>query len=112
MQQLCWYVFLHSADVVMDEDVVVAIEELILQNTALYESWTEDLSAYQMRFLLALADGIHEGLSSAEVLSRYRLVSSANVVAVKKSLLDRNLIYIERKRVYLSDPVLGMWLRR
>ena len=77
-----------------------AIEELILQNTALYESWTENLSAYQMRFLLALADGIHEG------------GSSANVVAVKKSLLDKNLIYTERKKVYLSDPVLGMWLKR
>lgn len=112
VQQLCWYVFLHSADVVMDEDVVVAIEELILQNTALYESWTEDLSAYQMRFLMALADGIHEGLSSAEVLNRYRLVSSANVVAVKRSLLDKNLIFTERKKVYLSDPVLGMWLKR
>ena len=112
VQQLCWYVFLNSADVVTDEDVNVSIEELISQNTALYESWTEDLSAYQMRFLMALADGITEGLSSAEVLNRYRLVSSANVVAVKRSLLDRNLIYTERRKVYLSDPVLGMWLKR
>ena len=112
VQQLCWYVFLHSADVVTDEDVDVAVEELISQNTALYESWTEDLSVYQMRFLLALADGINEGLSSAVVLNRYRLVSSANVVAVKRSLLDKNLIFTERKKVYLSDPVLGMWLKR
>ena len=104
--------FLNSADVVTDEDVNVSIEELISQNTALYESWTEHLSAYQMGFLMALADGITEGLSSAEVLNRYRLVSSANVVAVKRSLLDRNLIYTERRKVYLSDPVLGMWLKR
>ena len=39
------------------------------------------MSAYQMRFLMALADGVNEGLSSVEVLNRYRLVSSANVVA-------------------------------
>lgn len=66
------------------------------------------MSAYQMRFLMALADGVNEGLSSVEVLNRYRLVSSANVVAVKRSLLDKNLIFTERKKVYLSDPVLGM----
>ena len=58
------------------------------------------------------ADGIHDGFSSSEILSRYRLGSSANVVALKKTLLDKNLIYIDGKQVYLSDPVLGMWLKR
>lgn len=112
VQQLCWYVFLSSSDVVTDDDVKIGIEELISQNTSLFESWTENLSAYQMRLLTALADGIHEGLSSAEIISRYRLVSSANVVAVKKSLLEKNLIYAEGRKLYLTDPVMGMWLRR
>ena len=112
VQQLCWYVFLSSTDIVSSEDIDNAVLELILQNTALYESWTENLSAYRMRFLTAVADGINEGLSSAEVIGRYRLGTSANVVAVKKSLLDKNLVYTENKKVYLSDPVLGMWLRR
>ncbi len=112
VQQLCWYVFLSSSDVVTDDDVKIGIEELISQNTSLFESWTENLSAYQMRLLTALADGIHEGLSSAEIISRYRLVSSANVVAVKKSLLEKNLIYAEERKLYLTDPVMGMWLRR
>jgi len=31
---------------------------------------------------------------------------------VKKSLLDRNLIYTDDKRIYLTDPIMGMWLRR
>ena len=44
-----------------------------------------------------MADGVNEGLSSVEVLNRYRLVSSTNVVAVKRSLLDKNLIFTERK---------------
>ena len=55
----------------------------------------------------------NDGLSSADTIRKYRLVSSANVVAVKKSLLDRNLIYSDdKKRVYLTDPIIGMWLRR
>ncbi len=112
VQQLSWYVFLNSSGAVTEDDLEVGINELLVQNTALYESWTESLPAYQMRYLRAVADGIHEGFSSAEVIGRYRLGSSANVVALKKALLDKNLIYTEDKKVYLSDPVMGMWLKK
>jgi len=112
VQQLSWYVFLNSSEIVTEDDLEVGINELLVQNTALYESWTESLPAYQMRYLMAVADGIHEGFSSAEVISRYRLGSSANVVALKKALLDKSLIYTEDKKVYLSDPVMGMWLKK
>lgn len=112
VQQLCWYVYLSSSDRVTEDDIDAGIEELISQNTALFESWTDNLVANQMRLLTAIADGIHEGLSSADVISRYRLVSSANVVAVKKSLLDKNLIYVDDNKIYLTDPVMGMWLKR
>lgn len=112
VQQLCWYVLLHSAETVTEEDIDAGIDELVVQNSALFENWTEDIPAYQMRFLMALADGVHSGFSSAEIISRYRLGSSANVVALKKALLDKNLVYIEDKKVYLSDPVMGLWLKR
>jgi hypothetical protein len=112
VQQLCWYVLLHSSEVVTADDIEAAVDELIVQNTALFESWTEDLPAYQMRYLAAVADGVHDGFSKAEVISWYRLGSSANVVALKKALLDKNLIYSDNKKIYLSDPILGMWLKR
>lgn len=112
VQQLCWYVLLHSSETVTEADIDAGVDELIVQNSALFESWTEDIPAYQMRFLKALADGIHEGFSSSEVIGRYRLGSSANVVALKKALMDKNLIYTEGKKVFLSDPVMGMWLKR
>lgn len=112
VQQLCWYVLLHSSDVVTAEDIEAAVDELIVQNTALFESWTEDLPAYQMRYLAAVADGVHDGFSRSEIISRYRLGSSANVVALKKALLDKNLIHVDDKKIYLSDPILGMWLKR
>ena len=112
VQQLCWYVLLHSSETVTEEDIDVGIDELVVQNAALFENWTEDIPAYQMRFLMALADGVHSGFSSSEILVRYRLGSSANVVALKKALLDKNLVYIEDKKVYLSDPVMGLWLKK
>ena len=112
VQQLSWYVLLSSSEKVTEDDIDAGIDELIVQNSALFESWTEDLPAYQMRFLKTIADGIHEGFSSSEVISRYRLGSSANVVALKKALIDKSLIYIEGKKIFLSDPVMGMWLKR
>ena len=112
VQQLCWYVLLHSAETVTEEDIDAGIDELVVQNTALFESWTENLPSYQMRFLMALADGVNDRFSTNEIIGRYRLGSSANVVALKKALLDKNLIYVDNKKIYLSDPVLGMWLKR
>ena len=112
VQQLCWYVLLLSAETVTEEGIDAGIDELVAQNTALFESWTENLPAYQMRFLMALADGVNDRFSTTEIIGQYRLGSSANVAALKKALLDKNLIYVDNKKIYLSDPVLGMWLRK
>ena len=112
VQQLCWYVLLQSAETVTEEGIDAGIDELVVQNTALFESWTENLPAYQMRFLMALADGVNDRFSTTEIIGQYRLGSSANVAALKKALLDKNLIYVDNKKIYLSDPVLGMWLRK
>lgn len=112
VQQLSWYVFIYSSETVEPQVVDMAIDELISQNTPLFESRTESLPSYQMNFLRAVASGIHKGFSSAEVIGRFRLGSSANVAAVRKALLDKNLIYIEDGMTYLADPVLGLWLLR
>lgn len=64
-----------------------------------------------MNFLRAIADGHHTGLSSAEIIQRYHLGSSANVSIIKKSLTDKDLILTENKEIFLSDPVMGLWLQ-
>ena len=64
-----------------------------------------------MNFLRAIADGHHVGLSSAQIIHEYQLGSSANVSIIKKSLSDKDLILIENKEIYLSDPVMGLWLQ-
>lgn len=110
VQQLCWYVFLYSGKTVTDNDIDEGINELIAQNTALFESRTESLSPTQMRFLTAVASGVSEGFSSSQVISKYKLGSSALSVATRKSLLEKGLLFIEDSKVSLSDPVMAMWL--
>ena len=112
VQQLCWYVYLYSDETVTGQAIEDGVEELIDQNTALFESRTENLSPVQMRFLKAVADGISEGFSSAEFISKYKLGSSASSVATRKALLEKGLIYSEEGKYHLSDPVLGLWLKR
>ena len=112
VQQLCWYVYLFSDNVVTNQDIDAGIEELIDQNTALFESRTENLTPVQMRFLRALADGVCDGFSSAAVISKYKLGSSAASVATKKALLEKGLIYMEESKCLLDDPVMGLWLHR
>ena len=112
VQQLCWYVYLFSGQVVSEDDIDKATDELIDQNTALFESRTENLTSVQMRFLKAVSDGISQGFSSAEVISKYKLGSSAASVSTRKALLEKGLIYSEEGTIFLADPVLGLWLKR
>ena len=112
VQQLCWYVYLFSGLEVREQDIDTGIEEIIDQNTALFESRTENLTPVQMRFLKAVADGISDGFSSAGIISKYKLGSSAASVSTRKVLLEKGLVYTENGKLLLADPVMGLWLQR
>ena len=112
VQQLSWYVFQRTAKKVEEAILNEAFAELIDQCSDVFEAKTEGLTANQMNFLQAVADGFHTGLTSAKVITRYQLGSSPNVVTIKKSLLDKDLIMVENKEVILADPVMGAWLKR
>ena len=111
VQQLSWYVFQRTTRKVSDGILNEALRELIEQCNDIFETKTDDLTAYQMNFLRAIADGHHTGLSSAEIIQKYHLGSSANVSIIKKSLTDKDLILTEDKEIFLSDPVMGLWLQ-
>lgn len=111
VQQLSWYVFQRTQTKVNDSILSEALQELIDQCRELFETKTENITSYQMSFLKAVADGIHSGFSTAEVIQKYRLGSSANVSVIKKALIEKDLIVVESKRVILVDPVMGLWLK-
>lgn len=112
VQQLSWYVFQGTEKEVTQTIFDDAVEELIDQCTEMFENKTDNLSYYQMNFLKALADGHTEGFSSATILKKYDLGSSANVTILKKALIDKDFIMIENSKVYFNDPVMKLWLKR
>lgn len=112
VQQLAWLVWIHTDKVATEQDFEAAYQDIIDQNTPLFEKQTESLTTYQMNFLRAVIDGIHSEFTTQEVLHKYQLGSSANVSIVKRALIKKELIEIEKRQVVIPDPVMAVWLKR
>ena len=112
VQQLAWLVWIHTDNVATRQDFDMAYQDIIDQNTPLFEKQTESLTTNQMNFLRAVLDGVSSEFTTQEVLNKYHLGSSANVSAIKRALVKKELIEIERRQVVIPDPVLKVWLKR
>ena len=112
VQHLAWLVWVHTDKVATPQDLEMAYEDIIDQNTPLFEKQTENLSTYQMNFLRAVIDGVRSEFTSQMILQKYELGSSANVSIIKRALVKKELIEIENRQVSIPDPVMQVWLRR
>lgn len=115
VQQLAWFVWLHTAEAAhaTAEDVAYGIDCLLDACEPLFIQQTEDLSAYQMNFLHALVNGIHTGFTQSAVLSSYQLGTAANITRLKKALIEKDLITLSApKYLEMSDPILALWLKK
>lgn len=112
VQQLAWLVWIQTDKIASQENFTSALQDLLDQNSVLFQRETENLSAYQMNFLKALVQGVNSEFSSQEILSTYNLGTSANITTIKKALTKNELIEIENKKVNLSDPVFSLWFKR
>ena len=112
VQQLSWLLWIHTEKEATEDNLQEAINDLLAQNTPLFEKQTEELTAYQMNFLRAITEGVHTEFTTQGILQKYQLGTSANVSIIKRALVKKELIEIERKQIYLADPVLELWLKQ
>ncbi len=112
VQQLAWLLWVHTNNTATERDFEEACQDIIDQNTPLFEKQTENLTTYQMNFLRAVISGVHSEFTTREILQNYQLGSSANVSIVKRALEKKELIEIERRQIVIPDPLLTIWLRR
>ena len=112
VQQLAWLVWTYTDGEATEQNLEDAYRDIIDQNTPLFEKQTESLSAYQMNFLRAMTDGLSSEFTTQEVLRKYQLGSSANVSIIKKALINKELIEVDKRRTVISDPLLKAWLKR
>lgn len=94
------------------QELEAAFQDIIDQNTPLFEKQTESLTSFQMNFLRAIIDGVHSEFTTQEVMRKYQLGSSANVSIIKRALIKKELIEIDKRKAVIPDPIMKVWLQR
>lgn len=112
VQQLAWLVWTRTGKEATRQELEAAFQDIIDQNTPLFEKQTESLTSFQMNFLRAVIDGVHSEFTTQEVMRKYQLGSSANVSIIKRALIKKELIEIDKRRAVIPDPIMKVWLQR
>jgi hypothetical protein len=111
VQQLAHYTWQKTKKKATKREVQLAFSELIDANSPLYMREVEGLSVTQLNFLKAVAKK-EEKLSSMEMLLKYRLGTSANVVKNKAILLKADILDEFNGKLSFLDPAFEYWFLR
>ena len=112
VQQLAWDVMAETDKEVDEESFTEGFNALLEQNSSFFIQQTEGLTTYQLNFIRLLCKGIHSGFNTQSVADLYPLGSKSNVDRIKKSLIDKEIITIEREGIYLADCVFELWFKK
>lgn len=115
VQQLAWLLFslLNEGETATLEKLNRAVNDLLNANEALFMQQIEPLSAYQLNFLRAIADGHNRGFGEMEIREEYNLGSPSNITRLKSSLIKKDLIEMQVKSsLAITDPVFKLWIQR
>ena len=112
VQQLAWDVMAETDKEVNEESFTEGFNALLEQNSSLFIQQTEGLTTYQLNFIRLLCKGIHSAFNTQSVADLYPLGCKSNVDRIKKSLIDKEIITIEREGIYLADCVFEFWFKR
>jgi hypothetical protein len=77
----------------------------------LFQSITDGLNNSQINLLKVVINNV-EQLSSKATIQEYRLGTSANVLKVKKALVNKEIIDIQNGTVTFLDPFYRYWLKK
>ncbi len=109
VQQLAQLSWLRTRKDCSEKIINDAYDSLINQLSLLFHSKTEELTIIQINFLRALLEGVNQ-FSSKETLDVYNLGTSGNVVKLKKTLVNKEIIDIQNNTFYMLDPLYKSWL--
>ncbi len=93
------------------KEIDAGLEELLDQYAILFQHLVDGLTTPQLRYLEAMADGV-ERFTTAEVLNRYELGSSAMVGRVRTGLEKKDILDHQGPKTLWLDPLFRHWLER
>ena len=112
VQQLAWNVMAETEKEVNEESFKEGLKALLEQNSSLFIQQTEGLTTYQLNFIRLLCKDIHTGFTTKAVSEIYPLGSKSNIDRIKKCLIEKEIITIEKDGVFLADSVFELWFKR
>lgn len=89
-----------------------SVADVIRANEALFMQQIEPLTVYQMNLMRAIVSGIHDGFNEKAVRSQFDLGSPSNIVRLRDALIEKDLVYSEMKKLYVTDPMLSLWFKK
>lgn len=110
VQQLAHEVWLAAGKKCRPSDIDEALENLSNKLSLLYQRETDQLSNAQVNFLKALCSN-ETRFTTADVISRYHLRSSANVIRVKNALEQKEVIDTMEPSIQFADPMYKIWFK-
>lgn len=112
VQQLSYITWVNTGEKVTDEIIERSVQDLLDRNSLLYQKEFEQLSNTQINFLKALTEGVRSGFTSKDVIDKYQLGTSANVLRILEALEKKEVIDRFGGKIEFIDPGFGVWLER
>ena len=112
VQQLAWNLYIITDKEATAQLLNEAFNELLAQVSSLYMNQIKGLSSYQMNYIRALCNNVHNNFQSNEILTEYNLGTKSNITRITESLTEKELIEDRNTGIYLSDPLFAKWFRR
>ncbi len=111
VQQFAHIVWNNTSKNVTKEIFDKSLDDLVTNNVILFEREFQFLSNGQVNFLHALKDGVSMGFTSNEVIRKYNLGSSSNVIRIISALEDKEIIDRFTHKIEFVGPVFELWLK-
>ena len=110
-QQLSQQVWLRTENTADETLVFSSFLDIVGQLSLLFANLTDTLTERQINFLTAVSDGVRN-FSSAEILAKYNLGTSANIKNLRKAVLEKDLVDIfPDNHIEFQDPLFEYWLK-
>ena len=101
-----------SRGYIMESVMLDALEMLLSIHEPHFIATMSDLTTFQISLLKAIAEGCTK-FSSAEVVRRYNLNSSANVKRLKDALIKKEIVtFDDDDNPHIIDPLFEYWVKK
>lgn len=113
VQQLAWNILAVSKTTVDEDAFNEGLEATLAQVIPLFVEQTNGLSTYQLNYIRAVCHGFHNDFGSKEVTLMFNLGSRSNIVKLRTTLTEREIIDTDiNNNVFMADPLFAIWFKR